>query len=441
MRYLPGVLILAGMAASCAIRPPASPPVTEAGIQSRTGHAVRPPDERADGALPPGVDPADGFTEDEAVATALWSNAQLAADLAGLGLARADLVEAGQFRNPTLQMLFPIGPKPFELTLAYPIEQFWQRPKRVKAAQARWDLVAQGLIQNGLETAHLARSLHAALVQAQDRLALAHEGAAVRARIAGLADARLRAGDISELESRAAANDAAAAADSFARAEHDLTIAHARLRVTLGLAPGTAVTAVSTPPDRTEPASIDRLREQAWSERSDLRAAELAVAAAGARAKWERSRLMALGVMLSTKEVGAYGVRTGPGLSLDLPIFRTNAGTVSKADAEVEQAARQYLALRQRIDLEVSQARAALAQAQGSLVTYHDRIVPAARDLAARTNHAFQAGDVSYLTVLEYTRQAIDAAQKDIDVQAAVRMAAADLDRSVGTRVAKGPQP
>jgi cobalt-zinc-cadmium efflux system outer membrane protein len=441
VRYLPGVLILAGLAASCAIKPPASPPVTEAGIQSRTGHVVRPPAERADGALPPGVDLADGVTQDEAVATALWSNAQLAADLAGLGLARADLVDAGQFRNPTLGMLFPIGPKPFELTLAFPIEQFWQRPKRIKAAQARWDLVAEGLIQNGLNTAHAARRQHAALVQAQERLAAAREGAAVRERIAGLARARLQAGDISELESRAAANEAEAAADLAARADHDLSIARDRLRVALGLAPGTAIAGIAAPPDRVEPAPVDRLREQAWSERSDLRAAEMAVAAAGARAKWERSRLVALGVVLSSKEVGDYGVRSGPGVSVDLPIFRSNAGAVSRADAEVEQAARQYLALRHRIDLEVSEARAGLAQAQGSLAAYHDRIVPAARDLAVRANRAFQAGDVSYLTVLEYTRQALDASLKDVDLQAAVRMAAADLDRSVGTRAVKGPQP
>src|SRR5512139_2987987 len=190
------------------MRPPTLPPVTQTGVQDGTGHPIRPPGERPDAAPPPGVVLGDGVTEDEAVSCSLWNNAQLAADLAGLGIAKANLIEAGQFRNPTLQMLFPVGPKPFELTLAIPIEQFWQRPRRVKAAQAQWDQVAASLVQNGLDTARAARRAHAALLP----------------QIAAMAEARFRAGDISQLESRAAAIDAEASADLAKRAEHDLTI-------------------------------------------------------------------------------------------------------------------------------------------------------------------------------------------------------------------------
>ena len=391
MRNLAAVFVLTILAAACALRPPAPPPVTQTGVQVGTGHQVRPPGERPDGVPPPGIVLADGVTEDEAVASALWNNAQLAADLAGLGIARAGLIEAGQFRNPTLQMLFPIGPKPFELTLAIPIEQFWQRPRRVKAAQAQWDQLAASLVQNGLDTARATRRAHAALVQAQDRLAAAQDAAGLRTQIAAMSEARFHAGDVSQLESRAAAIDAATAADLVRRAGHDLIIARDRLRVAMGLAPGITLTAAGSAIDRTAPVPVDRLREQAWGARSDLRAAELAVAAAGARAKWERSRLMALGLLLSSKEVGTSGVRTGPGVSVDIPIFQSNQGAVSRADAEVEQAALQYLALRQRIDLEVSEAHAALVQALDSLAAWHDRIVPAARDLADRAKRCVRS--------------------------------------------------
>ena len=438
MRNLSAALLLAVLAAACALQPPTLPPVTQTGVQAGAGHPIRPPGERPDGAAPPGVVVEDGVTEDEAVASALWNNAQLAADLAGLGIARASLIEAGQFRNPTLQMLFPIGPKPFELTLAFPIEQFWQRPKRVKAAQAQWDQVAAGLVQNGLDTARAVRRAHVALLQAQDRLSAAREASGLRTQIAAMAEARFHAGDISQLESRAAAIDSESAADLTRRAEHDLSIARDRLRVTMGVPPGVALAASGSAVDRSAPAPVDLLREQAWGARSDLRAAELAVAAAGARAGWERSRLFTLGLLLSSKEVGTSGVRTGPGLSADIPIFQSNQGAVSRADAEVEQAALQYLALRQQIDLEVSESREALVQALDSLAAWHDRIVPAARDLAGRAKRSYEAGDVSYLTVLEQARQAVDAVLRDIDLQAAARTAAADLDRSVGARAARG---
>jgi cobalt-zinc-cadmium efflux system outer membrane protein len=135
MSKLPILVALAVGLAGCAARAPNLPPVVPDGIEKRTGHPVRPLEQRPDGALPAGVNVADGVTEEEAVAVALWNNAKLAADLASLGVARADLIEAGTWRNPTLQMLFPVGLKPFELALTYPLEVFWQRPKRMEAAR------------------------------------------------------------------------------------------------------------------------------------------------------------------------------------------------------------------------------------------------------------------------------------------------------------------
>ena len=93
------------------------------------------------------------ITEDEAVRLAVERNAQLKADLAALGIARADVLDAGLLRNPTLGMLIPVGLKPFELLLNYPVEALWQRPKRRAAAQASYDHLARSLMQNGLNTA------------------------------------------------------------------------------------------------------------------------------------------------------------------------------------------------------------------------------------------------------------------------------------------------
>ena len=72
--------------------------------------------------LPPNVNIADGLTQDEAVAIALWNNPDFQVQLANLGFARADLVEAGLLQNPVLSLLFPLGPKQLEATLRWPIE-------------------------------------------------------------------------------------------------------------------------------------------------------------------------------------------------------------------------------------------------------------------------------------------------------------------------------
>jgi hypothetical protein len=54
-------------------------------LETRTGHGLNLAKPGAASALPAGVTLADGLSEDEAVAIALWNNAALQSDLAQLG--------------------------------------------------------------------------------------------------------------------------------------------------------------------------------------------------------------------------------------------------------------------------------------------------------------------------------------------------------------------
>ena len=122
-------------------------------IEERLGHGLaseRSPDVTSR-RFPQNVDLTDGLTEEEAVSLALWNNAALQATLADLGLAQAELLEAGLLVNPSFQMLVGLGSKPFEFLLIAPIEALWQRPKRMAAAELNLQSVAEQLVQNGLD--------------------------------------------------------------------------------------------------------------------------------------------------------------------------------------------------------------------------------------------------------------------------------------------------
>src|SRR5262245_48559705 len=97
-------------------------------------------------ALPPDVNLDDGLTQEEAVAVALWNSPSFQTTLADLGIARADLVEAGLLRNPILSLLFPWGPKQLEFTLQYPFDALLQRPRRVAAAQLNAQAIGERLV-------------------------------------------------------------------------------------------------------------------------------------------------------------------------------------------------------------------------------------------------------------------------------------------------------
>jgi outer membrane protein, heavy metal efflux system len=413
-----------------------TPKTTAEGILGRTGSAVPDTPEARSSSLPPGVNLDQPLSPDDAVGIAIWNNPQLRADLATLGLAEADLVDAGLLRNPRLDMLLPVGAKPFELLLNFPVEVLWQRPRRIATSQQALDQLAQSLIQNGLDTARDARWAHADVVQALERAKVAKQSAELRERVSKLTESRLRAGDISELETIAAKSESASAEEQLVRFEHDVQIATERLRATLGLSverPELRVKALSLVPET--PPSIESLLDKAMAARPDLRAAELAIAIATKRAKWERSRVLLLSAQLSSKEVGTNGILTGPGVGLDLPIFNRNQGLIARAEAEVEVASRQYVALKQRVALEVAEAREQLAQALNALKTVREQVLPPLRRAVALAEDQYKKGDVAYLFVLEQNRGLIDAQFRIVDSEAAIRRAQAQLERSVGSRL------
>jgi cobalt-zinc-cadmium efflux system outer membrane protein len=177
-------------------------------VESRTGHKLQPAMKSEAPALPEGVSLEDGVTEDEAVAIALWNNPALQAELTALGVARADVIQAGLLTNPQLAMVFPFSFRILEAVANWPIEAIWQRPRRVAAARLEQERVAESLVSRALDLARDAHLAYAEYAAAQTRADIAEEITRERREIAVIINARLRAGDISELETSAAGADA-----------------------------------------------------------------------------------------------------------------------------------------------------------------------------------------------------------------------------------------
>ncbi len=408
-------------------------------IEQRTGRTLpekAPPPRRAF-SLPPEVSLSDRLGADDAVAIALWNNSALETDLAAIGIAQADLLDAGLRRNPTVQSLLPVGAKPFEFLLNWPIEDLWQRKKRVLAAQQNLDAVAIGLVQNGSNLVRDVRLAHTDLWLAGQRSATFHESAALRARIATLTERRREAGDASGLDVSLAWADARSAGELAKRAIGDIEIASTRLRLLIGLRDDPRPLSASAKDTWPVVATPTELVESAYSSRPDLRAAELVIEANAYRAKWQRSRVFNLVTpMLSVKEVGSpLSNRAGPGLQMEIPIFNRNQGQIARADAEVLQAAWRYATLRDRVENEVREALARLEQARNSLEQIRKELKPIVEQAIAQTGAAYRNGDASYLNVLETSRQRFDAILRELEAEAALARAYAELERSVGKKL------
>lgn len=407
-------------------------------LVERTGHGARGSDQAvAAPSVPAGVNLDDGITEDEAVATALWNHPGFQADLAQLGVARADLAEAGMLPNPILSLLLPIGPRQVEGWLQWPLEVLWQRPRRVAAAQAEVARVGESLVQSGLDVARDARVAHADLLVARARARLRADLSDALTGLADLARRRAAAGDLGDTDAAAARADAGAAQEQRARAEVEAVTAQARLIQLLGLAELRREVDPVAPELRAEaPRELEGLLRVAMAARPDVRAAELGLEAAGARRGWEVSRIFSVVARVDAfspaPQGGPTSVTGRAGLQMTLPIFQQNQGGIGRADAEIERATWRYAQARQQVVTEVITARAQAAQAAAALGPWRSEVIPAAEEALRGAERAFAQGETSYAAVLEATRRVLDLRLREAELRGDVQRAAAQLDRSTG---------
>jgi len=418
---------------SCATASAPPPADVAESIRTRTGANVRLGGAESP-AIPAGVQVDDGLSRDEAVAIALWNNAAFQVSASQLGFARADLADAGIISNPVLSLLFPWGPKQLEWTLRWPAEVLWERPKRVAAAKLSADASAQSLVQSGLDLVLAVRLAYADLALAIDRQRLAEEAATTLQRIDTLTQSRLAAGDIAELDARAARVDAVRSALDFERAVHDVTIARERLRLLLGLgADDRSLERLQASADPERCGEPPDLMKRALAARPDLRAAELTVEAAGARLGWERSRILTLTAVLDANGEGKEGFEMGPGIDVSIPLFNRNQGGRLRGEAELQRASAVYVSLQRQVGLDVREASTLFDQARGSRVAWGERIVTPLRTNLADAEKSYSAGESSYLFVLENSRRLIEARLRERELAADEQRAQARIERASGT--------
>jgi cobalt-zinc-cadmium efflux system outer membrane protein len=413
------------------------PEAIDEALRTNSGHGIRPPETPP--SQPPDVNVTDGLSTNEAVATALWNNPTFVVALADLGFARADVIEAGQLRNPILSLLFPWGPKQFEATLQLPIEAIWQRPPRVKAAKLDAEVVAARLTSHGLLVIAEARNAYVGASAAEARHALAREAADIWGRLRNVSEARLREGDISELEARAVRSEAAMAEAAVLGADGDRVASRVQLDAVLGidLPEGTSLASIDSLTIAMDCQSLDVAMKDALASRPDVRAAELAIEAAGARVGLEKARIFNLTATLDANGEGKQGFELGPGLGLDIPL-NGNSGARARAAAALNQAALRYQALKVSVRAEIRTAMARLNRARAVLKVWDEQVLGSLEVERQQAVKAYQEGETPLYTMLDTGRRLVMAQRSRLDARVELLNAAVAVDRSTGKRCAFG---
>lgn len=410
-------------------------------VASRTGYELSCAKPAGQVEIPDSVCWEDGLSEEEAVIIGLWNNPAYQELLADLEITRADIIQAAQLENPQITTLFPLGPKQWEFALNVPLDILWLRPIRVAAAQLESGRVAERLTQDGLDVVRDIRVAYIDWQLALQRAALARHGLALRTEIARVAEARLAVGAVAELDVSAMRLEMLFGESEAARAAQDVDLANEHLRYVLGI----QLTEIAI--DRGSPSklceqdfAVDDLVDEAITSRPDLRAVQLACSAAQQRADLAHRDIWKLtGILPDINSRGKKGFEAGPGVQFALPIFHQNQGAIARAQADVKRFNLQYVKRCDLAALEVKQAYTRLLQAREDREIWRGRVIPQAEAAVRSAEGALKEDGVSLLLVLETTRQLLTARARELDAAAQCRRALAELERSVGRRLAAPP--
>jgi cobalt-zinc-cadmium efflux system outer membrane protein len=410
--------------------------VTE-NVATRTGHELACAKRADQIEIPGSVVWEDGLSEEEAVAVGLWNNPDYQELLADLEITRADVIQAAQLENPQITTMFPLSVKQWEFALNVPLDVLWLRPIRVAAAQLESGRVAKRLAQDGLNVVRDIRVAYIDWQLALQHAELAAQGLALRKDIARVAESRLAAGAVAELDVSAIRLEALFGEGEAAKAARDADLARERLRYLLGI----QLTDITIRPGPMRGLfeynlDVDEMVDEAIASRPDLRAVQLACCAAEQRADLARHDIWKLaGILPDINGSGKKGFEAGPGLQFAVPIFHQNQGAIARARADVVRLSRQYVKSCDLAALEVKQAHTQLLQARQDHEIWRQRVVPQAEAAVRSAREALKEDGVSLLLVLETTRQLLTARGRELDSAAQCHRALAELERSIGRRL------
>jgi outer membrane protein TolC len=190
-----------------------------------------------------------------------------------------------------------------------------------------------------------------------------------------------------------------------------------------------SMTTVSQPP-------LPALIELALANRGDYRASEFSLA----RFEAERAAASRLQIPTPTLTGGLkqsdFGGTTSSGyqvsVDLTIPLFSRGQAATALATAQKGRAQAEAESWRIQIEAEVGAAYNVARIQQDRLTRYQESATAIAEPLAKIGRVAYEEGELSILELLDADRQALDARLRILDLAAAARRAAIELDRAIG---------
>jgi len=353
------------------------------------------------------------------VRAALANDPALASRIADVDAAAGVRRENQLFRhNPEVDALQSTDGDRFTGTLVQRLSLTGEGFNASRSARAGVDSAQAAAERARFETAANTRIAYARAVLAREQLRFAEEDRALVARLRGVAEARVAAGEGTDFELRLARLEQARAMAAWLDAQAEASVADADLAALIGTMPGELardpLVAISAEPGDTSP-------------RSDLVATKAATRAAQAALARERSaRLPAIGFgAFYEKDAGRE--LYGPVVTMQLPVWRWNQSGIGAARGNLRLAKAIEASTAARAATEEARAAERLRVAEESLATLAPDLEAEAAPALRAIERLFTSGEVNLSDTLLLRSRVVEGERAWMEARAAVAGARIDV--------------
>lgn len=328
---------------------------------------------------------------DAAVGVALLSNRGLQARYASLGIAQADVVQAGLLQNPVFEIMIRPSTEEgtnIEFGLMQNFVDLLMRPARQKIAEAEYDSVRMELAAHLLDFVGDVRAAYYEHRGALARLGVIEEIAATQQDAADLSKAFHSAGNISDLDDAVHQAEAGAARIERLDAQQDVRQTRIELAEVMGIEHiGDWQVPARLPPAPESKVKLTGLQDRAIRDHFDLSAhrSELkaAIVEAGMEEDFRLFEEAELAISAEREPDGAWLI--GPALEIPIPIFDQGQARVTAAQLEVRRLRDSLLAEERHIRSKVAMAADAMMSARERAMHLRDNLLPIREDIVRLT--------------------------------------------------------
>ena len=383
------------------------------------------------------------LSAEDAVQVALFRNRSLQATFEDLGIAQADVVQAGQFRNPDIAGFLRVADSPpsglnWNIGVDIWLLDGFLVPIREKLADAAQEQAIRQVTEQVLRLAAETRTAY----YAQQVDAKAANSQAELAQLSGLTS------DLSRGQAGAGnVDDLRLAAETAAAQQNGLALIHARsaaraslekLRRLMGLTDqllNWSLAADAPMPSSGEPGE-DELVALALASRLELGAALAEIQrqeyALELSQKWWLATVQA---GLETERSTDRQFTTGPHFSAELPIFNQRQGEIGRQEAIIRQLKQRASSMQEQVRADIRTALDRVSAARQIVEFYASDILPLRRRVLAATKDRYNSMFVGVFELIGTKAELMAAETASARALQEYWTARADLELALGTRI------